>query len=366
MTLFEAMNRFRGGLGFRFAVAFALLAIAFVTGYILSWITRRILSRLATQTSAQWDDAIVARLGGPLTLFWASCVGYLGLAGEWLAPSDDQLVRKILRVALLAALFWAISRSIDVASHVIGRSAWASDRLSSRSFVSLGGKAVKVSIVVIAGLTMLSQMGYPVGSLVAGLGLGGLAFALAAQKTVENVFGAFSLAVDEPFRQGDFIKVDDVQGTVEAIGLRSTRIRTLDRTLVAIPNGKLAEMRTESFAARDRFRLACNLNLVYGTPAETVRRIVSQVEDALRTHPKVWPDAVVVRFKALAESSLDIEVMAWFQTLDWPEFQLVRQEMLLRFMEIVDNNKTSFAFPTRTVHVASGGSSESAAAKGSA
>jgi MscS family membrane protein len=203
-------------------------------------------------------------------------------------------------------------------------------------------------------VAVISELGYPVASLIAGLGIGGLALALASQKTFENLFGAFSLGVDQPFREGDFVKVEDFMGTVEAIGLRSTRIRTLDRTLITIPNGKLAEMRIESFAARDRIRLACILGLVHGTTANQMRLVVAGLEQLLREHPKVWPEGITVRFQELNSSSLDIEIAAWFTTADYTEFQLIRQEILLQFMEVVEKARTSFAFPTRTVHLAGG------------
>jgi MscS family membrane protein len=189
---------------------------------------------------------------------------------------------------------------------------------------------------------------------VAGLGLGGLALALAAQKTVENLFGAFSIGVDQPFREGDFVKVEDFVGTVEAIGLRSTRFRTLDRTIVTLPNGKVADMRLESFAVRDRLRLASVIGLVYETTVAQMREVLSGFEQVLRAHPKIWPDNVVVRFREFAGSSLDIEVMAWFQTSDWREFQLIRQDVLLQFMEVVERVGTSFAFPTQTIHLDAG------------
>jgi MscS family membrane protein len=190
-----------------------------------------------------------------------------------------------------------------------------------------------------------------VAGLLAGLGLGGLAFALAAQKTVENLFGSLSLAIDAPFRVGDFVKIEDFVGTVEAIGLRSTNIRTLDRTLVSIPNGRLAEMRVESYSVRDRLRLACTVGLVYGTSASQMRQVLEGLEAVLRAHPLIWPEAVIVRFKELGASSLDIEIMAWFRTSDWSKFQLIRQEVLLQFLQIVEGAGTGFAFPTRTVHV---------------
>jgi MscS family membrane protein len=209
----------------------------------------------------------------------------------------------------------------------------------------------KVLVLAMASVAVLSELGFSVASLVTGLGIGGLAVALAAQKTVENLFGAVSLGLDQPIREGDFVRVEDVTGTVEKVGLRSTRIRTLDRTLVSIPNGKLAEMRLESFSARDRLRLSCDVSLVYGTTAAQMRRVLAGLERVLRGHPRIWPEAVVVRLGRFGPSSLDIEVMAWFQTADWAEFQLIRQEVLLQFMEVVDGAGTSFAFPTRTVHL---------------
>jgi MscS family membrane protein len=205
----------------------------------------------------------------------------------------------------------------------------------------------------LATVAIISELGYPVASLIAGLGIGGLALALASQKTVENLFGAFSIGVDQPLREGDFVKVEDfMMGTVEAIGLRSTRVRTLDRTIVTIPNGKLAEMRIESFAVRDRIRLACTLGLVYGTTASQMRLVVAGLEQTLREHPKIFSEGITVRFKELSPSSLDIEIMAWFTTADYAEFQLIRQDLLLAFMEIVEKAGTAFAFPTRTVHLA--------------
>lgn len=196
-------------------------------------------------------------------------------------------------------------------------------------------------------------------TLLAGLGIGGLAFAIGAQKTVENLFGSISLAVDQPFRVDDFVKVEDFVGTVEEIGIRSTRFRTLDRTLISIPNGKLSEQRLETFAARDRMRLAATIGLEYSTTHDQMQEVLEGFDRVLREHPKIWPDAVIVKFKEFGASSLDIEVMAWFQVPTWAEFQDCRQEVLLSFMQVVENAGTAFAFPTRTVHLFSETSEDS-------
>ncbi|MBI5548609.1 MAG: mechanosensitive ion channel family protein [Deltaproteobacteria bacterium] len=329
-----------------------LLLLAWAGGYVLSRISRGLLARIAARTATRWDDEVLARIGGPLTVAWAVACSYLLLPWLGLYAPAREFVHRCLRASLLVVFFWALARSIDVARQMIAASPWAKDHPGSRSLLPLGARVGKVVVVALAAVALLSELGYPVASLIAGLGIGGLAVALAAQKTVENLFGAFSIGADQPFRVGDFVRIEDFTGTVETIGLRSTRIRTLDRTLISIPNGKLAEMRVESFAARDRIRLACTVGVVYGTTAAQLREILSGLEQVLREHPKIWPEAVVVRFEKLGASSLDLEVMAWFQTSDWAEFQLIRQEVLIQFMERIERAGSSLAFPTRTVHLA--------------
>src|SRR4030095_9051053 len=148
-------------------------------------------------------------------------------------------------------LFWAAISMVEAVRLALAEE--ASARPERRALLGIGGRMLKMVVARLAGGVgvVMAELGFSVTSLLAGIGVGGLGLALAAQKTVENVFGAFSLGVDQPFREGDTITVDEVVGTVESIGLRSTRLRTLDRTIVAIPNGKLAEMKTETLTARD-------------------------------------------------------------------------------------------------------------------
>jgi len=328
-----------------------LLVAAALLGALVSRLVRGLFSRAVARTSTAWDDAILDRLSAPLTV--ALTVAAASALLPWLAlyaPAEHAAYR-IVRVALFAVFFWSLWRLVDVVRRVVAGSRWATASPASRALLPLATRITKVLVVALAVVAVLSMLGYPVTSLVAGLGLGGLALALAAQKTVENLFGAFSIGVDQPFREGDFVRIDDFVGTVEAIGLRSSRFRTLDRTLVTLPNGRVADMRIESYAARDRLRFAAVVGLAYETTVAQMREVLAGFERVLRDHPKLWPDAVVVRFREFAASSLDIEIMAWFQTVDWAEFQLIRQEILLQFMEVVERSGTSIAFPTRTVHL---------------
>jgi MscS family membrane protein len=258
------------------------------------------------------------------------------------------LVGGVLRALALIAVFWALWRSVDVGVTALNTSSW-SQGTSAKSLVSLGRGLAKVGIASLGFIAALSELGYPVSGLLAGLGIGGLALALAAQKTVENLFGSLSLALDRPFDVGEFVKVDNFLGHVETVGLRSTRFRTLDRTLITIPNGRVADMTIENFTARDRLRLACTLSLMHGTKAAQVRQVLASIESLLRAQPKVWPEAITVRLKELAPTSVDIEVSASFLTSDWSEFLSIRQELLLQIMEAIEAAGASLAFPTRTL-----------------
>ncbi|MGE0453462.1 MAG: mechanosensitive ion channel family protein [Vicinamibacteria bacterium] len=330
-----------------------LLAVpAWGLGRLLGRGSVRLLARLAARTDTSWDDALLAQLHGPLALAWSLAAARALLVPLAFPASLEAQATAVLKAGGLVALFWCAWAAIAVASLVARERQLRSGSPSLLSLLEIGERGAKVAVAAAGLVAALSALGYPVASLLAGLGLGGLAFALAAQKTVENLFGSLSLAVDQPFRVGDFVKIEDFVGTVEAIGLRSTRIRTLDRTLVSIPNGRLSDMRIESFSARDRMRLACTIGLEYGTSAAQMREVLAGLERALREHPRIWPDAVVVRFKEFAASSLDIEVMAWFEVPDWGAFQACREEVLLAFMRVVEEAGTSFAFPTRTLHLA--------------
>lgn len=337
----------------RSPVAIVVLALigAYLVARLVTWVVAALVTRLVKRTRTDWDDRLVARLGGPVSALIALQLFRATLAWIEISPRASELIERTSTTIMIAIVVWAAFRMVDLARSILQSRSWALEQPSSRSLIALAARFAQVAVLVFGALVALSQLGVSVASLIAGLGIGGLVFALAAQKTVENLFGAVSIGIDQPLREGDFVKVYDFVGTVEKIGLRSTRIRTLDRTIITIPNGDLSNQRVESYTARDRIRFATVVGLEYGTTGAQMRAVLARLEEILRGHPKIWPDAVVVRFKELAASSLDIEVMAWFQTRDFGEFQAIRQEILIAFMDAVEREGTSIAFPTRTVHV---------------
>lgn len=312
-----------------------LFLLALLAGRLLGWITRLALGRVMTRAKGSWNEARLKRLGGPLTLLWAIEAIYLALPELALYPPAHAFILRVLRTATFVGLFWLVERGIDVAAaRLLGLPA-AKGNSAARSLVPLGARVLKVGVVAIAAVAFFSLLGYPVVSLVAGFGVGGIAIALAAQKTVEHLFGSLAIGIDQPFRVGDAITVEGLSGIVESVGLRSTRIRTMDRTLVTIPNGKLADMRIESFAARDRTKLACVLALDRSTSPEAVGAVIERVRSTLKAQPKIWPDVSVALTKVRPDA-FEVEVLAWFQTTSWDEFLKLRQDALLGLVRVID------------------------------
>jgi len=328
-----------------------LLFLALAVGRVLGAFTTAFLHRLFRKTPTAWDERLLKRTSPALTFLWAVVVAAALLSRLALLPEAHRSARSLLGGLATLAVFWALWRSVDVWAQFLMERPWAKDNPSARSLLSVTRNLTKVFVATSGVVATLAAFGYPVATVLAGLGIGGIALAFGAQKTIENLFGSVSLAADQPFRVGDFVKIEDFTGNVERIGMRSTQIRTLDRTLVSLPNGKLADMRIEDFASRDRIRFAATVSLVYGTTPAQVRRVVAGIEAMLRENPRVWPDTVVARLAALSPSSLDVEVMCWFETGDFGEFRDLRQEALLGIMRVVEEAGTTFAFPTRTVHV---------------
>ena len=288
--------------------------ISWGAGRALRVLVRPFIGRLTAKTMNPWDDQLAECLGRPFTLAFVIAVFAIGSDYVQLTRPAYRFVQTLVKPGLAFAFFWALWRSAGVMVSFTLSRPWAVNSPSARSLLTVGASLLRGALLVIGGLAMIAALGYPISTVLAGVGIGGLALAFGAQKTVENVFGSLSLAADQPFRIGDLVRVEDFVGTVEDIGLRSTRFRTLDRTVISIPNGKLAEQRLESLAARDRMRLATTIGLTY----DTTRRD-GTVRGARPGPSHASPHlaaGIVVKFMEFAASSLNIEVAA-ARRVDW-------------------------------------------------
>jgi MscS family membrane protein len=326
--------------------------IALVPLLFVAWCLSFAINRVAWLLLKRWlpeHGAETARkLHGPAKLAWTIVAAYALLPWLSLYEPSDEFVRRGLSAAFLVAFFWALWKAVELSQHAVSSAVWAKSSPTSASIVTFGARVGKLVVAAFAFVAVLAELGYPVASIITGLGIGGIALALAAQKTVENLFGAFSLAIDQPFREGDTVTVDTVTGTVELIGLRSTRIRTADRTLVTIPNGKLAEMRIETLSARDRLRLYFVLGLAH-TDGETLTKVVHGIEKLLRASELLVTDSASVRLIALTDSAMNIEVAAMLQTTDNAVFLAARQGFLLDIVALAEREGAALAQPVNRI-----------------
>lgn len=213
------------------------------------------------------------------------------------------------------------------------------------SVLPLGRQVLKLTIYLIAILSVFSAWGYNISTILAGLGVGGLAVALAAQKTIENLFGGLSVIGDRPVLVGDACRFGDRTGEVMHIGLRSTRIRTPDRTIISIPNGQFSSMALENISGRDKILFQTKLNLRRDTTSEQLSQVVSSIHEILKGHAKIEDGAIPVRFIGVGPYSLDIEVAAYVATPNYDEFLAIQQELLMKMLQAVEKAGTALAVP---------------------
>ncbi len=336
---------------YRWVLAVLMIPLAFLIG----WVVTALLAALVREPlRSRFDEALLGRLEpvkNPMRLIFASAVIYIysrvvfSLLGQmfWVFVASTMAV---------VGLTWLSIHLIDAGAEIVERrrpeAANAVVRLTATLLKTL---AVVVGLVVI----FYYFAGINVTAVVAGLGVGGIAVAFAAQKTIENFFGGVFLVWDKPIRLGDFVKAGEHQGHVEHIGLRSTQIRTMSRTVVSIPNGQLSAVSIENFTLRDRFLFRHTLNLRYETTADQLRFVLAGIRELLYRHPRVDSQTARIRFIAFGPSSLDLEIFAYVLETDMAAFLAVQEDLLLRIMELVESSGSGFAFPSQTLYMARDG-----------
>jgi MscS family membrane protein len=331
------------------------LILLIVGGYLASLLLAgtivRVLGSVVIRTGGELDERIARHLRGPVRL--ALTVAVLAFAGGYLSldAPPQALLNGVETVLWVVSAAWLTLLVIDIVALGLRVRAEGQGNLSLVPALVPLQRFTKFLIVVIAVLGVLGTLGVNINAAIAGLGVGGIAVALAAQPTLENLFGGVSLFADRPVRVGDFFRYGDQVGTVEEIGLRSTRVRTLDRTVVTIPNAEFSNLRLENFAKRDQIRVLTQIGVRYETTSEQLRYTLAQLKRVLIEHPRVAPDPCRVRFVGFGAYSLDIEIVAYVDTNDWNEFLGIREDLYLHFMDVIKEAGTSFAFPSSTTYI---------------
>ena len=331
--------------------SFGIILLTFIFRNVL---TRQIFARLkqlAARTKSDYDDRLLEALEKPVSLFFLFFGLYLAIA---ILPIEDELFNfftLLFRGASTLLVFWGILRFLDVVADIMVK---ISDLKGSTvgAFVPLIKKAVRVFVIIVGVIMVIDNLGYSVGGILATLGLGGAAFAFAAKDTIANLYGSFALAMDRPFKVGDWIIVGDrVDGDVEEIGLRSTKIRTWPKTVLSIPNNVLANEMINNWSQMPKRRIKQIVGVDYATPTETMAALVEDIRQLLREDEGVNQEFILVNFTDFGESSLNILVYYFTTTTAWLEHMDIRQRVNLKIMDAIAARGSSIAFPTRTVHL---------------
>jgi len=325
------------------------LTLAYVLGRLVSiWaggvLLRRFEKKLTEHPLYQWN------------LLWSLRLFFMGVT---LRLVDEPLgLPDIVEVFVVTLSWTSIILSITllilvfvnlIAERVVELRSLAGHNIT---LVSLVAGILRVLVVVFALFLLADVLKVPYQGVIAGLGIGGLAVALAAQSTLQNFISGITLYFDKPIAIGDYCRFGSREGTVEFIGMRSTRIRTLDRTLVTIPNSEFSNMQIENYAKRDRMFLNTTLQLRYETKPDQLRYVLAQIRKLLISHPKVASDPLRVRFAGFGNHSLDIDIFGYVLTSNKPEFLAVREDIFLRIMTLVQDAGTQFAFPSMVYYKA--------------
>jgi len=330
-----------------------LVLLAWAFSQVLATALIKVLHYLVARGSEAFDERIVRAVRGPVRLFTGVVLFIVGSTPLDLPAHAAEWLRVPVRVLLIVSITAVLMRCTDIGVLVARQRLLRRGQSGLMPILVPSQRIAKGLILAFGGLAALAAAGVNVTAAVAGLGVGGIAIALAAQKTIENLFGGVTLFADKPVSVGDFFRFGDQTGTVEEIGLRSTRVRTLDRTLVSIPNAEFSNLQLENFAKRDRVRLHTILGVRYETTSEQLRYLLARLRELLLAHPRITEDPARVRFVGFGAYSLDIELFAYVDTPDWSEFLEVREDLFLRIIDIVNEAGSGFAFPSSTMYVGS-------------
>ncbi|MFW0714489.1 mechanosensitive ion channel family protein [Pedobacter sp. N23S346] len=352
--------------------AYCLFGAILFLGIILKRVFSKLLSKLLFKlfknfSQQSHDDAFVALLVKPIEVFIQLTTLYLAinqlkhplevaifhyrkLVGKVkisVPVSLGDCIDRIFLFMIILSIFWIILRIIDFISHVLLFKASLTSNKSDDQLVPFLKELFKTLIIFIGFFTLLGFVfEVNVLTLITGLGIGGIAIALAAKESLENLIGSFTIFLDKPFVVGDLVKVDGVEGTVEKVGFRSTRIRTSERTMATIPNRGMIDGVLENLSLRNSRKVSFIIGLTYETSSASLRKIITEIESHINNHIGTSDDGNA-SFKSFGDSGLNIEVNYFVTVLNYNDFLKIRQEINLEIMDIVMRNQSDFAYPTQ-------------------
>ena len=335
------------------------LVITWIVQRLARWLIVRLIETILRaitrfgKIELQLEQDLSRQLARPVRLVVIVIGVRLALAIVELSPAMVQLADRLTVNLITVALFWALYHLVNaVTQYYVDKSAHAESPLDE-TIVRFARQIIVFLIFVFAIVFLLQQWGQNVGTLVAGLGIASLAVALAAQDALANVIGYIAIIADAPFKVGDFIIIDDlVRGRVQEISFRSTRIRTLDNSVMAIPNQTIANANVVNWARTRKRRLDMIVGITYSSSPDQIQGVLADVRAMLSDHEQVTADRRVIDFVEFADSSLNLRLSFMVRSYTWEDLEAVKTDINLKIMRILQANGVEVAFPTRTIHIA--------------
>ncbi|MGF7184125.1 MscS family membrane protein [Desulfitispora alkaliphila] len=333
------------------AVAFIIFIIFLVFRKLFTSYVFKTILGLTRRTKLEVDTKLLLAFERPLHVFFALVGFFASLMYLPLTEAQDLIVLRLFRSMVIVLIAWGLYNFVDTESTIFRDIEKKLDLQVDKILVPFLSKGLRFIILFLAFAMIADEFGYDVNGFIAGLGLGGLALALAAQDTARNIFGGVVIILDKPFTIGDWIKADSVEGTVEDITFRSTKIRTFAQAIVTVPNSTLTNQPVTNWTRMGKRQITFKLGVTYSTPSEKLQRCVNRIRDMLMKHSEIHPETIFVNFDSFNESSLDIFLYFFTNTTNWGNFLQVKEDVNLKIMAILEEEGVSIAFPSRSIYL---------------
>jgi MscS family membrane protein len=344
-------TKFGGNEIWKYISILLLIFIAIVLQRTFVFLTRTYLKRLVGKAKLSYLDRAVDRADRPIGGLVMAAVFFVGVPEIAFTITLSHIALVATKALAAYSIVWLAYRLIDVLALWMESKADSTSTKLDDQLVPLITKTLKVFVAVLGGIFVLQNLNVDVGSLLAGVGLGGLAFALAAKDTIANFFGSVMIFIDKPFQIGDWIVIGGVEGTVEEVGFRTTRVRTFYNSLVTVPNASITNTNVDNYGMREYRRYTTTLGLSYDTPVPKVQAFCETVRALISGMPGMRKDYYLVEFQSFGDSTLNILLYCFMVCKDWNEELRIRTHLNLEIMRVAQELGVSFAFPTQTLHV---------------
>lgn len=328
-------------------IGVAVFLILFLFRYKISNALINVFGKLFLKNNKEKTNSLANSLQKPL----AYLIGTVGLYIAFAINYNKPGVTKVFKILIILIICWGVINYLSNNLFLYLHFGDSSNDTMNTTALRFLANILKIVVIAFGVVMIISEFGYNVNGLLTGLGVGGLAVSLAAQDAVGNLISGFIIIFDKPFKVGDLIESATVKGFVEEVTMRSTKIRTLDDSVITVPNSTLTKEAVTNISMMDKRRINLTFGLVYSTSNETIEKVRNEIKTYIVQNKDILPEPCRIHFREFGDSALNFEVVCYTETSDMDEYLKIENELNLAIKKIIENNDTDFAFPTQTVYV---------------